>query len=217
MPFVVLTPVWFTFQAIFRIIEAFIDGGKIPEERQFHDSWATSLLPSSSSLYTRRHAPYILCNETSLPLFFWVSHGQADVKYLENYLQPGSSIPIYVEETFDNKYFVRNSSHSSEKLLSDKRKDNVVHHMISIKIDGTSRPSKPMSMDLVGTSYFEVNFSDSRDSAKGDLDQGKHDKLSNKKPIIDSLGGLVVPVVFDVSLHGYSKFIRLYSTVCLLF
>lgn len=49
-------------------------------------------------------------------------------------------------------------------------------------------------MDLVGLTYFEVNFSNDNKGA-------------------DANSGFLVPVVFDVSVQQYSKLIQLYSTV----
>ena len=169
---------------------------------------------SHDDVRTRRYAPYILSNDTSLPFRFKVHRGAVNSDDIdsfsvvdENYVPAGSAVPIYVEETLDEFFFQHREARSSEHLI-EKRMSAVSHYMISIEFDGTSGPSKPMSMDLVGVYFFEVNFS------------------SSKKPILreESLGafssnnrkgsdGLIVPVVLDVSLQNYSKCIRVYSTV----
>jgi len=171
---------------------------------------------SHDDVRTRRYAPYILANDTSLPFRFKVYRGAVNSDDIdsfsvvdENYVPAGSAVPIYVEETLDEFFFQHREARSSEHLI-EKRMSAVSHYMISIEFDGTSGPSKPMSMDLVGVYFFEVNFS------------------SSKKPILreESLGafssnnrkgsdGLIVPVVLDVSLQNYSKCIRVYSTVIL--
>ena len=105
-----------------------------------------------------------------------------------------------------------NSSSNTEKhghlnIRAEKRMSAVSHYMISIEFDGTSGPSKPMSMDLVGVYFFEVNFSSSKKPIIGEESLGAFS--SNRKGI----DGLIVPVVLDVSLQNYSKRIRVYSTV----
>jgi len=169
---------------------------------------------SHDDVRTRRYAPYILANDTSLPFRFKVYRGAVNSDDIdsfsvidENYVPAGYAVPIYVEETLDEFFFQHREARSYEHLI-EKRMSAVSHYMISIQFDGTSGPSKPMSMDLVGVYFFEVNFS------------------SSKKPILreESLGafssnnrkgsdGLIVPVVLDVSLQNYSKCIRVYSTV----
>lgn len=172
---------------------------------------------SRDDVHTRRYAPYILSNDTSLPFRFKVYRGAVNSDDIDSFsvvdeksVPAGYSVPIYVEETLDEFFFQHREARSSEHLI-EKWMSAVSHYMISIEFDGTSGSSKPMSIDLVGIYFFEVNFS------------------SSKKPVIceetlEAFGsnrngsyhdGLIVPVVLDVSLQNYSKLVRVYSTVIL--
>ncbi|KAJ1266962.1 hypothetical protein BS78_07G020000 [Paspalum vaginatum] len=170
---------------------------------------------SHDDVRTRRYAPYILSNDTSLPFRFKVYRGAVNSDDIdsfsvidENSVPAGHAVPIYVEETLDEFFFQHREARSSEHLI-EKRMSTVSHYMISIEFDGTSGPSKPMSMDLVGICFFEVNFSTSKKPSHGEENLGAFS--SNRKGI----DGLIVPVVLDVSLQNYSKRIRVYSTVIL--
>ncbi|CAO2190040.1 unnamed protein product [Urochloa humidicola] len=170
---------------------------------------------SHDDVRTRRYAPYILSNDTSLPFRFKVYHGAVNSDDIdsfsvidENSVPAGYAVPIYVEETLDEFFFQHREARSSEHLI-EKRMSAVSHYMISIEFDGTSGPSKPMSMDLVGIYFFEVNFSLSKKPILSEESLGAFS--SNRK----GNDGLIVPVVLDVSLQNYSKRIRVYSTVIL--
>lgn len=169
-----------------------------------------------------KHAPYIICNETSLPFSFWVSYGPSNSESTSvmsmkqgNTVQPGFSVPIYVEEP-PERHLPKKAAYSSERLL-ERKMNPVAHHLISVQLDGTSNPSKPMSMDLVGISYFDASFSKSRAAGTGvaEDEEASLKGRDSESYITDPSTGLVVPVVFDVSMHCYSKMIRLYSTVCI--
>ncbi|TKY59210.1 putative vacuolar protein sorting-associated protein 13A [Spatholobus suberectus] len=154
-------------------------------------------------------APYVLQNLTSVPLLYHVYHGLANpdelCDYDENhakYVQPGSSIPIYMDENAEQKLSRFRPSHSSDSL-NEQRSNGFAHHYITVQLEGTSRSSDPISMDLVGLTCFEVNFSKSCNETAED---GR----------LSAAPTFVVPVVFDVSVLRYSKLIRIYSTVVLL-
>ncbi|MCL7024846.1 hypothetical protein MKW94_022445 [Papaver nudicaule] len=179
---------------------------------------------TTANAYTRRYAPYILQNETSLPLLFRVYRGHVNSDALnmvhmkeDNIMQPGCSAPIYIDETPEEQIIRYKPAQSSDRL-NEKKLNWVAHHMISVQLDGTSGFSVPISMDLVGRSYFEVDFSKTSEvvdvntagevSKYGRRVEGKNRKTSHSE--------FVVPVVFDVSVQRHSKLIRLYSTVILL-
>lgn len=167
-----------------------------------------------------RYAPYILQNLTSLPLMYNVYQGllgsdEFDVLDMEDgkLVQPGDSVPIYLHETPDEQLY-RYRPYSSDRL-SEKQLNSVSHHFMTVQLDGTSVPSVPISMDLVGLSYFEVDFSKASKTEEFERtgDTSKH-KMNNEEAANSNLSsGFVVPVVFDVSVQHYSKLIRLYSTV----
>ncbi|KAI0504558.1 hypothetical protein KFK09_015510 [Dendrobium nobile] len=211
-------------EALFRLQKMISDA--LNQSVEVHESLGNIGNPPNDKIHIRRYAPYILCNDTSLPLTFHVSRGLVnaqDIQSLANrdlsVVQPGFSIPIYVEETIDEQFFRRRPAHSSE-LLIEKKLNAASHHMISIHFDGTSCPSKPLSMDLVGLSCFEVNFSNNKQSRIVDIGRddnpSKYSLATERQTDDDHRKGLVVPVVFEVSMLQYSKMIRLYSTVILL-
>ncbi|CAI0559649.1 unnamed protein product [Linum tenue] len=168
----------------------------------------------TSNVYEGRYAPYLLENLTSLPLIYHVSQGfgisnVSDASVMKDGISvgPGACIPIYVNETPEEQLFRYRPAQSSDRL-SDKESTGVLHHFMRVQLDGTSQPSSPVSMDLVGQTYFEVDFSKTSnkiDSERTTDDSGR----ANAKH------GFVLPVVFDVSVKRYSKLIRLYSTVIL--
>lgn len=169
-----------------------------------------------------RYAPYVLQNLTALPLMFNVSQGllnsdEFDASDMKDGkpVPPGACIPIYLNDIPYEQLFQYNSSYSSDRL-SEKQSNAVLHHFMAIKLDGTSTPSVPISMDLVGLTYFEVDFSKASKNIESE-ESGetlKYNANNGENVSLNVHGGFLVPVVFDVSVMGYSKFIRLYSTVC---
>jgi len=168
-----------------------------------------------------RYAPYILQNLTSLPLSYCIFQGSGNSVKLDakeakgwSLLQSGSSVPIYSNETPEEQ-LLRFRPTGSSGQLNEKQSSGVAHHFISIKLDGTSVPSVPISMDLVGFSYFEVDFSKASNKLELEktVDIPRYANL--EEDIKTNVGeGFIVPVVFDVSVQRFSKLIRLYSTVC---
>ncbi|KAJ0968632.1 hypothetical protein J5N97_025549 [Dioscorea zingiberensis] len=212
-------------EAFFRVNTIITDALSNKGSDELSESWGANGFQNIDDMHTRRYAPYILRNDTSLPLSFHVSCGPNKRDDVDSFsirngklLQPGVSVPIYVEENQAEHVYQRTTIHSSERLI-DKTMSGVAHHMISIQFDGTSGPSQPMSMDLVGLSYFEVNFSNHMSSAaevERDENTSGYNRKSGESNISDLNNGLVVPVVFEVSIHQYSKMIRIYSTVLLI-
>ncbi|XP_019702812.1 uncharacterized protein [Elaeis guineensis] len=212
-------------EAIFRLNQMIKDALNQNGADEFPGNQEISGFQNTDEIHTRRYAPYILCNDTSLPLTFHVFRGPVNTGNVDSFpnkdrntVQPGFSVPIYVEPTLD-EHFLQHRTYSCERLI-EKKISAVAHHMISIQFDGTSGPSRPMSMDLVGISYFEVNFSQGKQSAFTEADRGsdipEHGQKNDERYRSDQNNGLVVPVVFEVSMQHYSKMIRLYSTVILL-
>ncbi|KAF8007492.1 hypothetical protein BT93_K1496 [Corymbia citriodora subsp. variegata] len=167
-----------------------------------------------------RYAPYILQNLTSLPLSYCIFQGSGhsiklDAKEVKgwSFVQSGCSVPIYSNETPEEQLLRFRPTRSSGQL-NEKQSSGVAHHFISIKLDGTSVPSVPISMDLVGLSYFEVDFSKASNKLELEktVDFPRYTNL--EEDIKTNAGeGFIVPVVFDVSVQRFSKLIRLYSTV----
>lgn len=172
-------------------------------------------------VFSAKYAPYILQNLTSLPLSFRVYKGLVNADDYdvipindESIIQPNSSVPVYINESSEEQLFRNRPARSSDRI-SDKQSNAVAHHFITVQLDGTSVPSSPISIDLVGSTFFEVNFSEA--SSKALLEEAEDASMYGEN--IEEIGGIqanngfVVPVVFDVSVQRYSKVIRLYSTV----
>ncbi|KAM3303588.1 putative protein isoform X1 [Capsicum chacoense] len=175
----------------------------------------------SENLDTGSSPPYILQNLTSLPLEFHVyqqrqSGYSSEVSSMNSrkYLQPGSSIPVYVSESFEDQILRYRPAQSCDQL-GEKKSVEPSHHYIIVQLEGTLLPSVPISMDLVGLRYFEVNFSKS--SRKSDVDTSKNVPNSSmndgKNSKIEEKSGFIIPVVIDVSIQRYTKMVRVYSTV----
>ncbi|KAJ8450353.1 hypothetical protein Cgig2_004810 [Carnegiea gigantea] len=152
------------------------------------------------NLCVRRYASYTIRNMTSLPFVFHVYEGLGSAENVDNSVStyectvpPGSSVPIYIDGTLEEQVFNYRPAPSSEGLCK-KASNRAGHHFMTIQFEGTSQRSEPISMDLVGLTYFEVNFSKDNNEAHAN-------------------SGFLVPVVFDVSVQQYSKLIQLYSTV----
>ncbi|KAL8141634.1 hypothetical protein V2J09_014666 [Rumex salicifolius] len=155
------------------------------------------------SFCARRYAPYVINNMTSLPLVFRIHHGLmlgegVNVSTLkeETTVPSGLPVPIYLDDELEGEAFNYRPNHSSDGLKKQ-QSNSAGHHFMTIQFEGTAEPSDPISMDLVGLTYFEVDFS--KGHSKGDVN-----------------GRLLVPVVFDVSVQRGTKLIQLYSTVILM-
>lgn len=162
--------------------------------------------PSTKYMSDGRYAPYILQNLTSVPLKYHVyqgldSCGEFDVSEVRdgNHVLPGCSLPIYIKETPEEQLSRYRTAHSSDRL-NEQKSNGVAHHFITIQLDETYAPSVPISMDLVGLTCFEVDFS-----------KAYNDDTEDNGTYTSS--GFVVPVVFDVSVQRYCKLIKVYSTV----
>ncbi|KAI7990467.1 putative vacuolar protein sorting-associated protein 13C [Camellia lanceoleosa] len=210
-------------EAIFRATEMIKDACGVTERKVVSESQRLLNSQIFENIYTGRYAPYILQNLTSLPLVFHVCRGPicADdrgISVLEDgtFVHPGSSIPVYIndDDTPEEQLLRYRPAHSSDRL-SDKQLNGVAHNYIVIQFDGTSMRSTPISMDLVGLSYFEVDFSKSSNKIEVDNngDGSKGNKHVDDANRTDSKGGFVIPVVCDVSVQRYCKLLRLYSTV----
>ncbi|CAK7357552.1 unnamed protein product [Dovyalis caffra] len=177
----------------------------------------------SDNIREGSYAPYVLQNLTSLPLGYHVFKGLVNADEFDfsemkdaKSVQPGSSVPIYLNETPEEQLFRYGPAQSSDRL-SEKQSNGVVHHFMSIQLDGMFLPSPPISMDLVGLTYFEVDFTkvSKRTEVEKTGNVSKYDMDLEENARFNTDSGFVVPVVFDVSVQRYTKLIRLYSTVIL--
>ncbi|XP_059074534.1 uncharacterized protein LOC131074913 isoform X2 [Cryptomeria japonica] len=175
-----------------------------------------------SNTHVRRYAPYFLQNDTGMPLNFWLIHGPIFSESNETLdgavmsaVEPGFTVPLFVEETPEELFRRWKPNHSSERL-ADRKTSGTHHHMIRVQLEGTSKASIPMSMDLVGLRSFEVDFSKSSHNGKFSEERDSFTSMQEENAnIIDSTSKFISPVVFEVSIQRYSKLVRLYSTVTL--
>ncbi|GAV67143.1 LOW QUALITY PROTEIN: DUF1162 domain-containing protein/Chorein_N domain-containing protein [Cephalotus follicularis] len=190
----------------------------IPETQRFLN------LQFTDNICGGRYAPYILQNLTSLPLVYHVYQGMVSSDGLElsemedgKTVEPGASIPIYLDTSPEEQLFRCRPARSFD-ILNEKQSNCVLHHLMTIQLAGMSMPSAPISMDLVGLSYFEVDFSNeaSRIRTEEIQDSLNYNTSMEENNRVDDNNCFLVPVVLDVSLQRYSKLIRLYSTVVFL-
>uniref|UniRef100_A0A7N0U003 Vacuolar protein sorting-associated protein 13 VPS13 adaptor binding domain-containing protein n=1 Tax=Kalanchoe fedtschenkoi TaxID=63787 RepID=A0A7N0U003_KALFE len=206
------------FEAIWRAVATIKDASRLTDKNvdhtiqdlEFHQMGKHSL---------GTYAPYIIQNLTSVPLMF---HVYLDVDNLGEYnnpvkvdgytVKPGSSVPVYVNNT-SKKQFASTSSQSFDSSQSNLAN----HHYMTIQFDGTSLTSVPISMDLVGLTYFEVDFSKGVEIPvpQNDGVNSIYSKSNQEQSRGDPSKGCSTPVVVDITVMRCSKLIRLYSTVVL--
>lgn len=168
------------------------------------------------------YAPYWLQNDTGVSANYWLVAGPR----LEdgfggsnhNVVHPGCSIPIYIKES-PEQVFRKGRVNSSSARLVDKRPFGGQHRLICVQLEGTSKASSPMSIDLVGTQFFNVIFSQTSMASDDMKNRQERQVLEGKTTDNDELdagpNAICMPVVFEVSVQRYSKLIRIYSTVSL--
>ncbi|CAH1424589.1 unnamed protein product [Lactuca virosa] len=192
-------------EVAFRTFDMITDAWDLMSLNVFPENSRLTTAHTNENTLASRYAPYTLENLTSLPLVFYISNASKKADGFNilkdgKYVQPGSSYPVYIDDNTDEQTFGFKPSHSTDNL-GDKKFADAQHHYIVIQLEGTSTLSTPVSIDLVGVSFFEVDFSNSVD---------------NSRDISKSVNsGYVVPVVIDVSVQRYTKLVRLYSTVIL--
>ncbi|XP_019058238.1 PREDICTED: uncharacterized protein LOC104814962 [Tarenaya hassleriana] len=195
------------FECIFRTIEMAENAWGLMGSDGIPDSQGLSMTYCMRNSYGERYAPYVFQNLTSLPLLYQVFQAHnSDVldmssPVLQSSVQPGASVPINLDDSNKQLFY-----HGDRRCFSRKPSSGVTHHYMRVQLDGTFVASPPCSIDRIGLSYFEVDFSKtSNDNAN--VEETSKAGLGN---------GFVVPVVFEVSLQRQSKFIRVYSTVIIL-
>ncbi|KAK6259268.1 hypothetical protein SCA6_013742 [Theobroma cacao] len=198
-------------ETVFRTIEMLKDAWGFVEQ-DFSEKQRYLNPQLTENVSGGRYAPYILQNLTSSPLVYRVYQGLADSDQFDvskekdgKIVQPGAAVPIYLNDTPVEQLFGYRPTCSSDNL-TERQSNGVAHHLMTIQLDGMSVPSASVSMDLVGLTYFEVDFSNT----------SQYNVNTKENGVVDAKNGFVVPVVFDVSMLRYSKLIRLYSTVIIL-
>ncbi|MFS8005994.1 putative vacuolar protein sorting-associated protein [Helianthus anomalus] len=199
-------------EVAFRAIDMVKDACDLTEPNILSENSRLTTGASENTLATR-YAPYTLENLTSLPLVFYIYKGSQTADGFNTsslkdgkYVQPGSSYPVYIDDTDpDDKNFSFRTSQSSDNL-GDRHVADALHHYIVVQLEGTSTMSTPISIDLVGVSFFEVDFSNLSTNLG----------VENGADITKGVSSYVVPTIIDVSVQRYTKLVRLYSTVILL-
>ncbi|KAG2700491.1 hypothetical protein I3760_06G000100 [Carya illinoinensis] len=195
-------------ECLSRTIEMIEDAWDLTEPYDHPESQRFLNSPFSKYMSDGKYAPYILQNLTSVPLLYHVYPWLVNLDEFEtsevrdgNYVQPGCSLPVYINETPEEQFFRFRPAHSSDRL-NEQKSNGVAHHFITIQLEGTTVPSAPISMDLEGLTSFEVDFSKTYNEETDENGTYTH-------------SGFVVPVVVDVSVQRHCKLVRLYSTVVL--
>ncbi|KAL8217291.1 hypothetical protein R6Q57_024128 [Mikania cordata] len=200
-------------EVAFRAFDMIKDAWDLMESNALSENSRLTISGASENINASRYAPYTVENLTSLPLVFYIYRGSKtsdgfNISSLKDgkYVQPGSSYPVYIDDTNPNEQNLSfRTSHSSDNL-SDRHAADAQHHYIIVQLEGTSTLSTPISIDLVGVSSFEVDFSNLSTNIGVENDWG----------ITKGVSSYVVPVIIDVSVQRYTKLVRLYSTVILL-
>ncbi|XP_011075732.1 uncharacterized protein LOC105160162 isoform X3 [Sesamum indicum] len=206
-------------EVVLRAMEMIKDAWSLMEISESPDF---SNSPLTQSPETRRYAPYMLQNLTSLPLVFCVCQRQLDADDLDvspskGVLQPGSSALVYINESPEELLFRYRPVQSSDRL-NDKQLLEAAHRYVTFQLEGTSVPSAPISMDLVGRRYFEVDFSKSSHVSEvySDSNSVKRNRKVDGDGGGEAIRGFAIPVVVDVSVHRFTKLMRLFSTVVII-
>ncbi|KAI3688356.1 hypothetical protein L1987_82068 [Smallanthus sonchifolius] len=200
-------------EVAFRAFDMIKDAWDLMEPNVLSENSSLTTSGAGENTLASRYAPYTLENLTSLPLVFYIYKGSKtadgfNISSLKDgkYVQPGTSYPVYIDDTTrDEQNFSFRTSHSSDNL-SDRHVADAQHHYIIVQLEGTSTLSTPISIDLVGVSFFEVDFSNLSTNLG----------VENGWDITKGVSSYVVPVIIDVSVQRYTKLVRLYSTVILL-
>jgi hypothetical protein len=204
-----------------------------------HDAWSDDSMARDTRLgNSSQYAPYWLQNDTGVAITYWLigsGHNRDDMDYVDGdfggwgsgsgtVVEPGKSVALYqqgsVEEISSRK---RNSGLLRSSEPAKMFEVLLQHRMICVQIEGTSRPSPPLSIDLVGSRSFEASFSENEsgdgynssvNSTPGNLSwQSSFQKLEMDNR--DKGDVFRTPVVFEVTIQRYSKLVRLCSTVSL--
>lgn len=202
-----------------------------------HDAWSDDSTARDTRLgNSSQYAPYWLQNDTGVAITYWLigsRHNRDDIDDVDGgfggwgsgsgtIVEPGKSVALYQQG-------------SAEEISSRKRNSGLLrsaepakmfevllqHRMICVQIEGTSRPSPPLSIDLVGSRSFEASFSENEsgdgynssvNTTSGNLSrQNSSQKLEMDNR--DKGDVFRTPVVFEVTVQRYSKLVRLCSTV----
>ncbi|KAG0604647.1 hypothetical protein M758_10G186100 [Ceratodon purpureus] len=202
-----------------------------------HDAWSDDSMARDTRLgISSQYAPYWLQNDTGVAITYWLigsRHNRDEMDDVDGgfggwgsrsgtVVEPGKSVALYqqgsVEEISCRK---RNSGLLSSTEPAKMFEVLLQHRMICVQIEGTSRPSPPLSIDLVGSRSFEASFSEnesgdgynpSGNNTPGNISrQNSFQKLEADNR--DKGDVFRTPVVFEVTIQRYSKLVRLCSTV----
>jgi hypothetical protein len=202
-----------------------------------HDAWSDDSMARDTGLgNSSQYAPYWLQNDTGVAITYWLigsRHYRDEEDEVDGgfsgwgsgsgtVVEPGKSVALYqqgsVEEISSRK---RNSGLLRNAEPAKMFEVLLQHRMICVQIEGTSRPSPPLSIDLVGSRSFEASFSEnetgdcynpSGNNIPGNISrQNSFQKLEADNR--DKGDVFRTPVVFEVTIQRYSKLVRLCSTV----
>ncbi|KAG6546751.1 hypothetical protein Mapa_011940 [Marchantia paleacea] len=213
-------------QAVSRAVEMFNDSWKISIGDDLSTDFNIRDSQSAGNLSMRRFAPYWLQNDAGIPICFWLVGSSKNKEHDEEdsrssvrstwgsgggeIVQPGSSVPLFVEEGVDEVFDRRRAGPAADEYNAKKIFNMLqLHRRICVQLEGTARPSLPMSIDLVGSRFFEAVFSEG-ESGDGGVrhSQGSFQEIESEKG-----ESFHAPVYFEVTAQRYSKLVRLCSMV----
>ncbi|KAL2613042.1 hypothetical protein R1flu_024734 [Riccia fluitans] len=212
-------------QAVSRAVEMFNESWSASKGEKLSADFSCTDSQSAENLSMRRFAPYWLQNDTGIPFSYWFvgtaknkNHDNEDpTSSLRNIgklgggeiVQPGSAVPLFIEEGLDEMFDRRRTGPVADEYNSKKLFGQHLHRRICVQLEGTSRPSLPMSIDLLGSKFFEAVFSEG-ESVDGSSrnSQGSFQEIESEKGEF-----FHAPVFFEVTPQRYSKLIRVSSMV----
>ena len=201
-----------------------------------HDAWSDDSMARDTRLgNSSQYAPYWLQNDTGVAITYWLigsCHNRDEMDDVDGgfcgwgtgsgtVVGPGKSVALYQQGSVED---ISSRKWNSGLLSAEPAEVFEVllqHRFICVQIEGTSRPSPPLSIDLVGSRSFEACFSETESGdvynpSVNDTPGNISRQNSFQKVEADNRDKGIVfrtPVVFEVHIQRYSKLVRLCSTV----
>eukprot|EP00898_Chlorokybus_atmophyticus_P008933 jgi/Chlat1/9040/Chrsp94S09266 len=169
------------------------------------DSLSRSQGAMTSSAYEplpdRQHSPYVLVNQTGVPVSYWTEGVTDQRSSVSGVLQSGSAVPL-----FANSGAILRGTYESGLAGEDTQAARAYlsrHQAIRVQLDGADSLSPPLSLDMLGHTTFQFTIS------RGGRSSAAHNGTGASHAVQD------VTVLCEVECWRHSKRFVLHSTVCM--